>query len=108
MGSKTNLRASGWPIAAGLVFFSAAAQGQSGVTITQSEETRVRVGMSTAEIERAMGRPARIINYRNAPGPTWTYHVVGAPFGMTDFDVSFDAEGRVLWASERVLGGAGR
>jgi HAMP domain-containing protein len=109
MTSKINLRTTRWLLAAGLAFGAAAAQAASGVSVTESQETAVKAGMSTTEVEQILGRPAHVVSYRSAPGPTWTYHVFGAtPFGMTDFDVSFGADGKVLWASERVLGGAGR
>jgi len=109
MTSKINLRTTRWLFAAVLGFVAVAAQAASGVTINQSQETAVKVGLSATEVEQILGRPAHIVSYRNAPGPTWTYHVFGpSPFGMTDFDVSFGADGKVLWASERVLGGAGR
>ena len=107
MRSEINLRATRWLLAAGLALSGVAAQAANGVWMTQSEESAVTVGMASAEVERALGRPARIISYRDAPGPTWTYHVAGAPFGMTDFDISYGADGRVLFASERILGGAG-
>jgi hypothetical protein len=109
MTSKINLRTTRWLLVAGLAFGAAAAQAASGVSVTESQETAVKVGMSATEVEQILGRPAHVVSYRSAPGPTWTYHVFGAtPFGMTDFDVSFSADGKVLWASERVLGGAGR
>ena len=108
MRTRINLRATRWLLAAGLAFSGVAAHAQNGVTITQSQETFVKVSMSTAEVERVLGRPARIVTYRDSPGPTWTYHVVGAPFGITDFDITFGADGKVLWSSERILGGSGR
>ena len=109
MTSRISLRATRWLLAAGLAFGATAAQAASGVSVTESQETAVKVGMSATEVEQILGRPAHVVSYRSAPGPTWTYHVFGAtPFGMTDFDVTFGADGKVLWASERVLGGAGR
>ena len=109
MTSRINLRTPRLIFACGLAFGAAVAQAASGISVTQSQETAVKVGMSTTEVEQILGRPAHAVSYRSAPGPTWTYHVFGAtPFGMTDFDVSFGADGKVLWASERILGGAGR
>ena len=109
MTSRINLRTTRFFFACGLALAAAATQAASGVSVTDSQVAAVKVGMSTTEVEQILGRPAHIISYRNAPGPTWTYHVFGAnPFGMTDFDVSFGADSKVLWASERVLGGAGR
>jgi len=107
MRSEINLRATRLLLAAGLAFSGAAALAANGVWMTQGEESAVKVGMTTTEVERALGQPARVITYRDAPGPTWTYHVVGAPFGMTDFDISYGADGKVSYASERILGGAG-
>ncbi len=107
MRSEINPGATRFLLAAVLAFGGAAAQAANGVWMTQSEETAVRVGMTTTEVERVLGRPARIVTYRDAPGPTWTYHVAGAPFGMTDFDISYGADGKVSYASERILGGAG-
>src|SRR6185295_14937407 len=100
MRSEIDLRATRLLLAAGLALSGAPALAANGVWMTQGEETAVKVGMTTTEVERALGQPARVITYRNAPGPTWTYHVVGAPFGMTDFDVSYGADGKVSYASE--------
>jgi hypothetical protein len=109
MTSRVNLRTARWLFAAGLAFVAAVVQAASGVSVTEGQETAVKAGMSATEVEQILGRPAHVVSYRSASGPTWTYHVFGAtPFGMTDFDVSFGADGKVLWASERVLGGAGR
>lgn len=109
MTSKINLRSTRWLLIAGLAFGVAAAQAASGVSVTESQKTAVKVGMTAAEVEQILGRPAHVVSYRSAPGPTWTYRVFGAnPFGMTDFDVSFGADSKVVWSSERVLGGAGR
>ena len=91
-----------------IAFGAAAALAQNGVTITQSLEASVKVGMSSTEVDHVLGRPARTVTYRDAAGPTWTYRVAGAPFGTTDFDVSFDADGRVVYFGERILGGSGR
>jgi hypothetical protein len=102
--SKINLRAIRWLLAAGLAFGAAAAQAAGGVSITASQETRVVVGMSTAEVEQNLGRPADIVKYPYAAGPTWTYEVVGSTFGVTDFDVTFGSDGKVASVGERVLG----
>ena len=104
MKSEINLRAIRWLLVAGLAFDAAAAQAASGVSITQSQEPNVAVGMSATEVQQNLGRPADILRYRNEPGPTWTYEVVGAPFGMTEFDVDFGSDGKVVSVGERVLG----
>ena len=108
MRTGFNLLAIRWLLAAGLALSGTATQAQNGVTITQSLETSVKVGMSSTEVEGVLGRPAHIVRFRDAPGPTWMYHVVGSPFGMADFEVSYGADGKVLYASERILGGSGR
>ena len=107
MKSPVDLRATRWLFAAAIAFGAAAAEAASGVSITQSDEASVKVGMTTADVEQVLGRPARVVNYRTAPGPTWTYHVIAAPFGMTDFEVSFGADGKVVWANERIIGSVG-
>ena len=101
---KSNLRATRWLLAAGLAFGVAAAQAAGGVQITQVQEATVAVGMTTAEVQQNLGRPADVVTYPNALGPTWIYEVVGAPFGVTDFDVTFGSDGKVATAAENVLG----
>ena len=83
---------------------SALAQAVSGFNITQSDESKVAIGMDTEAVQRYLGPPERVFRYPRQPGPTWTYNVVGAPFGITEFDVDFGADGRVLSASERIIG----
>ena len=104
MNSNVTLRAIPWLLAAGLAFGAAAAQAASGVTITANDEAKVAVGMTTSEVQQSLGRPADIISFRNESGPTWTYEVDGAPFGVTEFDIDFGPDGKVVSASERVLG----
>jgi hypothetical protein len=105
MTSKICLLATRWLLPAGFAFGAAAAQAGSGVTVTETQETTVTVGMSATEVEQILGRPAHIVSYRSAPGPTWTYNVVGAPFGMTEFDVGFGSDGKVVGVGTRILGG---
>lgn len=104
MTSKLNLRASRCLLVTVVALSAAAAIAANGMWITQNQESSVKTGMSTADVEQALGRPARVVNYPNTPGPTWIYHVEGATFGRTDFDVSFGGDGRVLNASEQILG----
>jgi len=104
MKSRIQLRSMGWLLAAGLAFGAATAEAASGVTITASQETKVAVGMSEAEVQQSLGRPADIVKYRNAAGPTWVYGVDGATFGVTEFDVDFGSDGKVASAAESVLG----
>jgi len=88
-------------LAAGLILGAAAAQAASGFTITKGQEVLVRPGMSTAEVQSALGHPEQNLHYRNEPGPTFTYSVAGTE--DTVFDVDFAANGRVASTSERVL-----
>jgi hypothetical protein len=83
---------------------STLAQAASGFNITQSDETRVAIGMDSSEVQRSLGPPEKVFRYPRQPGPTWTYNVVGAPFGITKFDVDFGADGKVVSASERIIG----
>ena len=83
---------------------SALAQAASGFNITQSDESKVAIGMDTTDVQRVLGPPEWVFRYPRQPGPTWTYNVVGAPFGVTKFDIDFGPDGRVVSASERIIG----
>ena len=102
MTSKLNLRCTGW-LLAGLALSSAEALGQGGVTVSTSQESAVAIGMSASEVRQLLGRPARADRYRNAPGPTWTYNVVGAVFGKTEFVIDFGPDERVIAKGEQVV-----
>ena len=103
MTSKFNLRFTGW-LLAGLVLSSAEAQARNGFTVSTSEENAVAIGMSASEVQQLLGRPARAVRYRNAPGPTWAYTVVGALFGKTEFIIEFGPDEKVISKSEMVIG----
>ena len=93
-----------WLIVGAFCVVSTLAQAASGFNITQSDETRVAIGMDSSEVQRSLGPPETVFRYPRQPGPTWTYNVVGAPFGITKFDVDFGADGKVVSASERIIG----
>jgi hypothetical protein len=88
----------------GLALCAAAADAAGGFWITQGDEARIAVGMSEAEVRQNLGPPAHARQYRGRTGPSWTYEVQGAPFGRTDFDVDFDADGKVASTNERLYG----
>lgn len=87
-------------LAAGLLLGVAAAHAAGGYNVTKGQEALVTPGMTAAQVEQALGHPAVNIHYRNEPGPTFTYHVVGDT--QTVFDVDFNASGVVLSSSERL------
>jgi len=89
-----------------LALVAVAAQAAGGVSITRTQEAAVRLGMSTAEVRQILGRPAEILKYRSAPGPSWHYRIVGSA-GAVDFDVDFDSDGRVISARERSVPSGG-
>jgi hypothetical protein len=91
-------------IVAAFCVVSALAQAASGYNIVQSDEGKVAIGMDTTQVQNSLGPPERIFQYPRQPGPTWTYNVVGAPFGITKFDVDFGADGKVASATERIIG----
>ena len=103
MKSKFNSRVAGL-LLAGLVLSSAEAQADNGFTISASRENAIAIGMSASEVQQLLGRPARAVRYRNAPGPTWTYRVVGALFGKTEFNIEFGPDERVMTKGEMVIG----
>ena len=97
-------RISHWLVIAGLAFCAALAQAAGGFSIAQSDEARIAVGMSEAEVQQNLGPPARTRHYPQRSGPSWSYEVVGAPFGRTDFDIDFGGDGKVVSTSERLYG----
>ena len=94
-------------LATGLLFGVVAAQAASGFSVKPSQEALVAPGMSAAEVQLALGRPSENIQYRNEPGRTFTYQVIGKE--DTLFDVDFGADGKVASVSERMneMGGNG-
>ena len=85
----------------GFAFCSVLAQAASGFWVNQSREILVVPGMSMEQVRQALEHPTQFIKYRNQPGPTFTYRVMGT--GDTLFDVDFDANGRVLSTNERIV-----
>ena len=100
---KSNLHATGSLLAA-LVLSSTVAQADNGFTIATSRESAVALGMSASEVQQLLGRPARAVRYRNAPGPTWTYRVTDPLFGKTEFIIEFGPDERVIAKGEMVIG----
>jgi hypothetical protein len=100
----TDNRAYRWLMLGAFTAVSTLAQAASGFSVTQADEKRVATGMSTADVQRSLGPPARVIQYPNQPGPTWIYQVPGAPFGLTEFAIDFGPDNRVVSASEIVIG----
>jgi hypothetical protein len=99
-------RISGWLLSAGLTFFATMVHAASGYSIAPGDEARVAVGMTEAEVRQQLGPPAHTRQYPNQPGTSWTYEVRGAPFGRTDFDIDFGADGKVVTTFEKLYGGA--
>ncbi len=99
MTSKISLRTIRRLLAVGVAFGAVAVQAASGVSVSRSQETAVRVGMSATEVQQILGRPAQVVNYRSSPGPCWTYYVVGAD-GEIEFGVDFGSDGKVVSAGE--------
>ena len=85
----------------GFALYAALAQAASGFWVNHSQEVLVTPGMDMAEVREALGHPTQFIKYRNQPGPTLTYRVIGT--ADTLFDVDFDAMGKVLSTSERIV-----
>ena len=104
MTSRSSFRVIACLLAA-LVSSYSDARAANGFSVSRSQETAISTGMSLPEVEQRLGRPARAVRYRNAPGPTWIYDVIDPLFGRTQFDVEFGPDERVLSAVERVIGG---
>jgi hypothetical protein len=100
MTSRFALRATRFVLAAALAFGTATLQAASGIAVNQYQEAAVKVGMTAAEVRQVLGRPAQVIKYYGAPGPSWTYEVVEGRYGSTQFGVDFSADGTVVSARE--------
>ena len=104
MKIKPNPCAAQWLLAAGLAFGMASANAAGGYAIRHQQEQLVTAGMTTDEVRQAIGAPITRVQYRNEPGPTWTYHVADTmpafPSSQVVFDVNFGANGRVASAGE--------
>jgi outer membrane protein assembly factor BamE (lipoprotein component of BamABCDE complex) len=99
MTSKLNRHCARWLLAVGLAAGVATANAASGFNVTKDQEALIAPGMSTVEVQSALGRPAHNVRYANEPGRTWTYRTIGST--ETVFDVDFGADGRVAAVSER-------
>ena len=90
-----------WMLAAGLALGLGAAHAAGGST-THEQEAQIKVGMTTQEVQAALGQPVRTVTYRKEPGPTWTYDVATA-WSRSVFEIDFDAAGKVASFDEREL-----
>lgn len=86
-----------FPAALGLA--ATAALAATGFQVTKKQETLVAPGMTMDQVQTALGRPAQNVKYRNEPGRTFTYQVLGTDDQL--FDVDFSADGRVASTNER-------
>lgn len=77
----------------------------NGFVVNREQEAQIMVGMSRQQVMQLLGRPAHNLKYRNEPGRTWTYGVLGATTNSTSeqlvFDVDFAADGTVAEKAER-------
>ena len=97
---KQALKVSALIVAAALSMVATTAMAASGYRVTKAQEAQIKLGMSTDDVRSALGKPARILKYRNEVGPTWTYAVVGAS-SATVYEVDFDKDGKVVKVNER-------
>ena len=87
-------------LAGGQLLGMAAAHAAGGYIVAPEQEAVVKPGMNTVQVELAIGRPAKNLQFRNEAGPTWTYAVANSQ--MSVFDVVFGADGTVVSANERL------
>jgi outer membrane protein assembly factor BamE (lipoprotein component of BamABCDE complex) len=88
-----------WLLAASFALGMASASASSGYTVRHEQELQITPGMSADEVRQALGRPARNVQYRNEPGPTWTYRVASS-YWRAVFDIEFGADGKVASVGE--------
>jgi hypothetical protein len=92
-------------LAAGLSLGAAWAHAGGGCIVAADQESIIKPGMNAAQVEKAIGAPAKTLQFRNEAGPTWSYAVSGSQLSV--FEVSFGADGTVVASGER-LDTAGR
>jgi len=90
-------------VASSLLLGFAAAHAASGFTVTPDQEKLVTTGMTMSEVQQTLGHPALTEQFRNEPGQTLSYNVVGGTDQSMLFDVDFGANGKVASVSEREL-----
>ncbi len=78
-----------------LASFMAPSLAAGGYSVTEQEAQQITAGMSPEEVRRLLGRPAHNVQYRNEPGPLWSYTVSGM-IDPTLFEIGFSADGKVL------------
>jgi hypothetical protein len=82
-------------LGAWLASFMGPSLAASGYSVTEREAQQITAGMSPEEVRRLIGRPAHDVQYRNEPGPLWSYTVSGM-IDPTLFEIGFSADGKVL------------
>jgi hypothetical protein len=105
---KTFTHTSRLILATSLLVSFAAAHAAGGFTVTHDQEKLVAVGMTVGEVQQALGRPALTEQFRNEPGPTLSYNVIGGANQTALFDVDFGSNGQVASVSERMLDSGGQ
>lgn len=104
MTGKFSFRALRMFIGACLLLCAVVANAAQGFTIRSNQEKLIHIGMTRAEVLKAIGRPAHNVKYRNEPGRTWTYGLIGMDKLNSNlvFDVNFGPDDKVLSVAERV------
>lgn len=100
---KTLTQTARLALACSLLLGFAAAHAASGFTVTPGQEKLVTVGMTMSEVQQTLGHPALTEQFRNEPGQTLSYNVIGGADQVALFDVDFNANGQVASVSEREL-----
>lgn len=82
-----------------------ALSGAAQAVVSAGDQTAVKAGMSQDEVQRVLGKPAKVENYSLSNTATWIYRSADqfAQPGDKVFDVDFGADGKVKSAGVRVL-----
>lgn len=86
-------------MAGGLFVCVAAAQAATGYNVSDHQEAMIHAGMTSAQVNRALGTPDTKLQYPSSSGPTWSYN---DPDGVLPgaFHVNFGPNGKVASADE--------
>jgi outer membrane protein assembly factor BamE (lipoprotein component of BamABCDE complex) len=108
---KLNMQLSRVAVGASLVLGLVAAHAAKGYNVVEGQGNQIQEGMSSSQVEAILGKPSRIFNFRNEPGPVWSYNVVDmSPLfdeTQTVLEVDFGPNGRVVSVMRRDLPNVG-
>ena len=96
------IKACTWILASALAVATAPswAATPGGFQVNKAQQDQIRTGMTGDEVRAILGQPSHMHRYRNMPGVSWAYSVIGDGCKVT-YEVDFGVDGRVIAAKQR-------